>query len=611
MENLELCSQYIADQSESVQESEIAHDYKKELSNDDTIGHNIAACGASGRYNNLASSYSKLIQANRAIRASGKYNKDGCRIPVNTNFNISFWDEKLINYHDREMTKFLVYGWPINHDGREPCLSTCQNHKGATEFPKQMDICIQKEITEGSSIGPLDPLCFDTPIVHSPLNSRSKRDSTERRLILDLSFPPDRGINQGIDKDSYLGVPARVYLPNVDTLVRFIKQKGQGCALYKRDLRRAYRQIYVDPGDIHLLGFKWNGQSYVDVTLPMGLRSAAYICQRVTNAVRYMCEQEGFTLTNYLDDFAGCENWEDADLAFRTSGEILDKCGLRESVDKACPPATKMVFLGVLFDTDNLTLEITPDRLVEIELELDTWVARTRCNRHDIQELLGKLNFVASCVRPARIFMSRMLAFLRTMPVVGNRVISQDFHKDIIWWRKFMRQYNGVSMMLLDDWSSPDEVLATDACLEGGGAWCEGEYWHNQFPPFILEQGLHINALELLVIVVSIKVWKRKLRGRRLLINCDNSASVEVLNKGKTRDPFLQACLREIEFVAGQGEYEIRARHIPGVDNRLPDLLSRWHKGPEYQAEFIERTSNIHSKEIFIYEGLFKFLHDW
>ncbi len=559
----------------------------------------------------MVSYHKKLIRANRQIRASGTYNKDGCKIPVNTNFDVQFWNEKLINYHDKDITQFLRYGWPINHDGREPCQIECKNHRGATEFPEQMEACIQKEVNEGASIGPLDPLCFGTPIVHSPLNSRPKRDSTERRLILDLSFPRDRGINHGIDKDSYLGEPARVYLPNVDTLVRFIKDKGQGCALYKRDLRRAYRQIHVDPGDIHLLGFKWNGQSYVDVTLPMGLRSAALICQRVTNAVRHMCEQEGFTVTNYLDDFAGCELWENAEIAFLTVGDILDRCGLRESVDKACPPSTKMVFLGVLFDTDKLTLEITPDRLVEIEQDLDRWLVMTHCTRHDIQELLGKLNFVASCVRPARIFMSRMLAFLRATPTVGSIPISEDFHKDISWWRTFMRQYNGVSIMMLDDWSCPDEVLATDACLEGGGAWCEGEYWHKQFPSFILDQSLHINALELLVIVVSIKVWKNKLRGKRLLINCDNSASVEVLNKGKTRDPFLQACLREIEFVAGLGEYEIRARHIPGVDNRLPDLLSRWHKGPEYQTEFLERTQNTESKEIFIYDGLFKFLHDW
>ncbi len=475
-----------------------------------------------------------------------------------------------------------------------------------------MDKCIDKEVSERASIGPLDPLCFNTPIAHSPLNSRPKRDSDERRLILDLSFPRDRGINQAIDKDSYLGESARVTLPNVDTLVNFIKEIGRGCALYKRDLRRAYRQIPVDPGDIHLLGFKWRGKSYVDVKLPMGLRSAALICQRVTNAVRYMCEQRGCVLTNYLDDFAGCATWEMADQDFDTVGSVLRNCGLAESIDKACSPATKMVFLGVMFDTDNLTLEITPDRLTEIEDELKTWLTKTYCTRHDVQELLGKLNFVASCVRPARIFMARMLAFLRSTPPVGTTLIPTDCKKDLVWWFTFMRQYNGVSMMMMDEWSQPDEVLATDACLEGGGgAWCEGEFWHMKFPAFISEQQLHISALEMLVIVVSVKVWKHKLRGKRIIVNCDNSAAVEVLNKGKTRDPFLQACLREIEFVAANGEWEIRARHIPGVDNRIPDLLSRWHMGVQFQTEFQERTKNVSTTHIFVFEGLFKFLHNW
>ena len=80
---------------------------------------------------------------------------------------------------------------------------------------------------------------------------------------------------------------------------------------------------------------------------------------------------------------------------------------------------------------------------------------------------------------------------------------------------------------------------------------------------------------------------------------------MEFLNKGKTRDPFLQACLREIEFVAANGECEIRARHIPGVDNKIPDLLSHWHMGVQFQTEIISTT------HIFVYEGLFKFLHNW
>ena len=38
------------------------------------------------------------------------------------------------------------------------------------------------------------------------------------------------------------------------------------------------------------------------------------------------------------------------------------------------------------------------------------------------------------------------------------------------------------------------------------------EVFHEEFPPFIIEQQLHINALELLTIVVALKVWGKRLR---------------------------------------------------------------------------------------------------
>ena len=71
----------------------------------------------------------------------------------------------------------------------------------------------------------------------------------------------------------------------------------------------------------------------------MGLRSAAYICQRVTNAVSYICDfHYGLQVINYLDDFAGCNTTE-----YDTLGQVLKECGLEESVEKAIPPSTSMV----------------------------------------------------------------------------------------------------------------------------------------------------------------------------------------------------------------------------------------------------------------------------
>ena len=44
------------------------------------------------------------------------------------------------------------------------------------------------------------------------------------------------------------------------------------------------------------------------------------------------------------------------------------------------------------------------------------------------------------------------------------------------------------------NWSSPGEVFSTDACLCGCGGTSAREYFHAEFPEFILAQDLDINS---------------------------------------------------------------------------------------------------------------------
>lgn len=63
--------------------------------------------------------------------------------------------------------------------------------------------------------------------------------------------------NTFINKDVYLGENVDLTYPRDDDLVTLVKEKGTGCHIFKRDLSRVYQQIYVDPYDIHLVGFIW------------------------------------------------------------------------------------------------------------------------------------------------------------------------------------------------------------------------------------------------------------------------------------------------------------------------------------------------------------------
>jgi len=482
-----------------------------------------------------------------------------------------------------------------------------KNHTGARQFPEQVESYIRAEINLGRIIGPFHRNPFTTQIAISPLNSLEKKNTTDRRVITDLSFPENYSVNYGINKDVYLGENIQMRYPTVDNIIELINAKGRGCMLYKRDMKKAFRQIRIDPGDIHLLSFKWKGLIYVDTVLAMGLRSAAYICQRLTNSVAYICREEGFELVNYLDDFCGVEVPARAQQAFRQLDELLKYLGIEEARNKAAIPSTRVAFLGIWFDTDKLTMEVTPERLIEIRKLSQDWLKKKKASVKEVQSIIGKLNFVAKCVRPARIFISRMLNFLREMPKKGKSNLPKEFRADIQWWNRYLPNFNGVSVISTEKWSRPDEVIASDACLKGCGATCGTEYFHEVFPEHVISKDLHINALELMALVVAVTVWSDQLRGKRVIVLCDNTATVWVINTGKTRDRAMQGLLRELCYVTATYGFELFAQHIPGDDNRIPDMLSRWTISDELREQFISSEAHKFTKEIHIQDSMFVF----
>ncbi|CAG2232772.1 unnamed protein product [Mytilus edulis] len=499
----------------------------------------------------------------------------------------------LVDYNDHILCDLLEFGFPIGYTAGDIVdIKKPRNHSGARDFPDFILKYLKKELEYKAVIGPLkvNPFIYSS-LVLSPLNSVPKSTPGERRVILDLSFPSENCINAGIDKDIYLGESVNLTYPSVDDFVNLIKLKGRNCGIFKRDLKRAYRQIPIDPGDINFVGFHWKNHIFVDRVLSMGLRSSAHICQRVTSSVVYMMKQSGYLLLNYLDDFAGAEKSEDANVVFDLLGRLLDSCGLEESVEKASSPSTVMTFLGVKFDTSELTISVTTERVEEILLLVKTWLNLLVATVKQLQSLLGKLHFVSNCVRPGRLFVSRLLTWLRSLPDDKcDHIIPLYIRKDLFWWYHFLKSYNGVSMMALEDWSQPDEILETDATLSGCGGWFleKREFFHVQFPSFLMDLNLHINQFELIALMICVKVWSVHFVNRKILVRCDNQSTVLVLNSGCTRDAYMQCCLREILFYAAKYNFEIKAVHFPGVENRTADILSRWHSDSRFEDLFYE-----------------------
>ena len=158
-----------------------------------------------------------MLQAFREIKQLEQFNFENCRIKLPSNFNCEFLRKELTGYSDAAVVDLIEFGFPVSHNGKTGSGEIPNNHKGATEFPQHLESLLQKEVTHHSVIGPFDGPPFDDwPTFYYPLNSVPKKDSNDRQLILDLSFPHGNSINDGIDKDDYLGLEEKLVLPSID-----------------------------------------------------------------------------------------------------------------------------------------------------------------------------------------------------------------------------------------------------------------------------------------------------------------------------------------------------------------------------------------------------------
>ena len=95
-----------------------------------------------------------------------------------------------------------------------------------------------------------------------------------------------------------------------------------------------------------------------------------------------------------------------------------------------------------------------------------------------------------------------------------------------------------------------DVLFTCDASLHRGDATCFDDCISFAFPSAIEALALHINALELFVLVMAVRIWAHKLAGSRFQISCDNDSAVQVVRSGCTRDAFMQHCLRQLWFTS-------------------------------------------------------------
>ena len=575
------------------------------------------------------------VVAAPGIRADGSQypaftpNFLGARVKLkHVRLKICRWRYHLRGYEHVDIVQHLEFGFPLGLQELPDLCSSQRNHGSAYNFFPHVDKFVVDEVVKGGVTGPLEKSPWWNVMVSPMMTAPKKPDS--RRTVFDASFG-ERSLNNATPSDCYLGQPCIYTYPKIDDFRRMVLRCGEKSYMWKRDLSRFFLQIPLDPVEYSRVCFIWRGLFFFFVGLAFGLRHSGLQGQKLTDCVSWIHRRRGletiteqmFNIVNYSDDFGGVETIHArAKESFSQLKWLLDDLGLQEAAKKAEPPSTQMTFLGVMFDSSNMTMRVPPDKLTEIKSEIGSWARKTTITKQNLQSLLGKLFWVARVIRYARVFMGRLLNQLRSMsgqPEKYKVKLAEESQKDLKWWWRYLDHFNGIQMIVEEDpfpleleqlLDRPFELCAGDATPTGCGAWHGTQYWCRQFPIELQDPALPIHVKEFWCLIVSARLWGNYWSGRSVTIFCDNDAVVDTVNHRKPKDSKLLSLLREFLYIVVTMKFFPIVRKIGTKENFLADHISRRHDTVAANKVFNE--AGLHNMEFISVPDLsFKLTEPW
>ena len=393
--------------------------------------------------------------------------------PVNTSLLVeclsSHPDKRFVNY----IAKGFKEGFRIGFDWSRAHQSANHNMPSAALHAEVIEENIRGEIEEQRLFGPFKAEDLSPPVHISRFGVIEKKHQPGKfRLIVDLSFPPDKSINDGISPNL-----CSLSYTKIDDVVREILALGPGTTLAKIDIKSAYRIVPVHPTDRHLLGTSWKGKIYVDGALPFGLRSAPKIFSAVADALEFVVKQLGVHwLWHYLDDFITIGRPDSPECAANLDIIIstFHLLNIPLALHKIEGPAPILTFLGILIDTLKMEMRLPTEKLERLKQLIDQWDSRKHCLKRELESLIGQLHHASTVVKPGRSFLRRMIELDKSARCPNRPIrLNRAFRSDLAWWKLFIDKWNGTSMLSTLALREAGITVISDA----SGSWGCGAFW--------------------------------------------------------------------------------------------------------------------------------------
>ena len=506
--------------------------------------------------------------------------------------------EKLLietNYpHDKikMLTSGFRNGFTLGYEGREDVKLTSPNLKLRVGSELELWNKVMKEVKELRYAGPFKDIPFKDKFIQSPIGLVPKDNGKKTRLIFHLSYPQDNSkmsVNVNTPKEM-----CSVVYPDFSKAVKLCMNQGQKCFCSKSDWMSAFRHFPIKRGHWNYLVMKVKDPKdrlwyyFVDKCMPFGSSISCAHFQAFSDAVSFIMKAKtGLDNVNYLDDFLFIAflKWL-CDSQVQTFLNICERIRFPVTLEKTLWSTTVIVFLGMLLDTEKQIVLIPNDKICKAREQIADMIASKKKRKTTVQKLCGLLNFLCRAIFPDRPFLMCLYNSLagfknKTLKSHHHVKLAQDTILDLKMRDIFLQSPMAYCRPFIDfnKCVNAHEIgWCTDAAKAAGkdfGGHVDSHWFAGLWEESFLEKDPSIESLELYAVAVSVLLWTKIFKNKRIMLLCDNESVVCMINKQSSKCKNCMVLIHIITLECLIHNVRLYATHLRTHLNGRADVLSR------------------------------------
>ncbi|KZS05450.1 Uncharacterized protein APZ42_031346 [Daphnia magna] len=367
----------------------------------------------------------------------------------------------------------------------------------------------------------------------------------------------------------------------------------------KLDLKVAYLTMLVHKDCRRFLQFIWEGLIYQFNCLAFGLSSAPWAFTKILKPVVTLLRQQGIRLIVYLDGiiFLNSDREKLVEHIDRVKN-LFELLGFVINEEKYRTTPTQLIeFSGIpgRHKRDDLFLPISKRHFLIALCE--KLLSSKLVSLRDLASLLGNFSWSSSSVPYAQshyrgvqsLYISKLKFFKGIMKT--KLELNEEARNDLQWWVSNLLAAKGRA--IYDP--SPILVIYSNASFFGWGSECNGISTGGPWIP--IDQGKHINDLELKAAFFALRFFTEFNRDCTIALKLNNSTAVCYVNRlGGSRSKSLNSIALSIVKWCEERNITLVASHLPGMLNVVVDRESRrkpewgdWKLSPEMFLKIAQR----------------------